>query len=151
MAYLQHFLHPLLVKQQDSLSCEVDWCDIFKSATVGIFTLITSVRVQLLTEWASASLIHRLRLFERQEGGHPVYRDHREDRDWLRGDSLIKYASAIGRRGERGGGCRVLFRRNRVGRGGGYSEQSGICRQCPMSQKFRFSLVDLSTAVNGFQ
>ena len=23
-------------------------------------------------------------------GGHPVYRDHREERDWLRGDSLIK-------------------------------------------------------------
>lgn len=128
VAYLQ--------KKNSFMICcpgEVDWCDFFKSATVVIFTLITSIRDQLHTNWAPASLIHRLRLFARQKGGHPVYRDHREDRDWLRGDSLIKCASAIGRRSSGEGACPVLFRRSRVGSGGGYSGQSGVCRQCPVS------------------
>lgn len=111
------------------------------------------------TDWAPASLIHRLRLFEGQKGGHPVYRDHWVDWDWLRRDSLIKCASAIGHRAgaeegaegrkrRRGGVHRALFRRNRVGsRGGGYSGQRGICRQCPVSQKFRFHWWDLSSTV----
>lgn len=109
-----------------------------------IFTLITSVRVQLSTDWAPAPLIHTLRLLERQEGGPPVYRDHWEHRNWLRGDSLIKMRVCHWTRGQAGRAhCRVLFRRNRVGSGGGrggggYSGQSGICRQYPVSKKFRF-------------
>lgn len=66
-------------------------------------------------------------MFERQEGGHPVYWDHREVADWLRGDSLMKtlccYWAEVGKKREEIG--RVLFRRNRVGNGEKEEESRG--------------------------
>lgn len=85
--YLHFPLHLSLVKLQDLLSCRGDAVSSSLPQS-RIFTLITSVQ-ELSTDWAPASRNHRLRLFERQEGGHPVYGNHREGRDWFRGDSLI--------------------------------------------------------------
>lgn len=89
------------------------------------------------------SAIHTSRLSEGQEGGHPVYRDRREDRDWLRGDSLMKCASAIGRPGKRGGGLSFIIQE----KPGGESRigPSGTCRQCPVSPRFTFHWWTLST------
>lgn len=143
---------PLLAEQQD-FSVLVDW--FLQISThrdiVGVFTLITSIRDQLTPTERLPSLIHRLRLFERQKGGHPVYRDHREERDWLRGDSLITCASAIGRRGSGGGGSSCIIQEKP---GGEWRRTLGAKRHMqtmPRVSEIQISLVDLSPTAPGFQ
>lgn len=80
-------------------------------------TLLTSIRAQLRTDCAAAAPIRGLRLFEKQKGGHPVHRDNREARDWLRADSLITCASAIGRGLGGGGGSSFIIQEKPGGAG----------------------------------
>lgn len=74
-------------------------------------------------------------------------RDHREERDWLRGDSLITCASAIGRRGSGGGGSSCIIQKKP---GGEWRRILGSKRHMQTMlrvSEIQISLVDLSTTV----
>lgn len=86
-----------------------------------------------------------LRLRGRREG-HPVYRDHWSNKDWLRRDSLMKKksvrlpldggATACGN-GREWGSCPILFRRTRVGNTGGeYYEGKATYKDNALCQRF---------------
>lgn len=150
MAYLRNFPSPAAGKTA-GFRVQSRWTDAFSSSLPQwVFSLSS------LPSESNSPPIERLPLGSthyvclRGRRVYPVYRDHQEDRDWLRGDSLIKCVPAIGRQGRRGRGSRVLFRRNRVGsERGGYSKRN--MQTMPCVSEFHISLVDLFTTVYGIQ